>query len=166
MEKKSASPVASLQPMPRVIVSCRDAEGANNALGVAFCCNISLNPPLVMVGIIPQNYSFHMIKESGCFAVNLCTTEQKGLFYYLGTHHGSDEDKLASAGAHVSDALKVNAPIIDDCPVNLECTVLESFPSGGDHEMFVAKVEYVHAPAELVGDDGAIDFSKLDLLLE
>jgi flavin reductase (DIM6/NTAB) family NADH-FMN oxidoreductase RutF len=165
MEKTSASPVASLQPMPRVIVSCRDSKGANNALGVAFCSNISLNPPLVMVGIIPANHSHHMIKETGCFVVNLCTAAQKEMFYYLGTHHGSDEDKLATVGAKLSDGIKVNAPVLDDCPVNLECTVLDVH-SAGDHDMFVGKVEYVHAPIEIVSVSGTIDFSQLELLLE
>lgn len=165
MDKTSANPVASLQPMPHVIISCRDNKGANNALAVGFCSNISLNPPKVMVGIIPANYSYHMIKDTGCFVVNLCTTEQREMFYYLGSHHGSDEDKLAAIGAKVSDGIKVNAPLLDDCPVNIECTVEDVYPAG-DHDMFVARVEYVHAVSDIVNVDATINFGALNLLLD
>ena len=49
----------------------------------------------------------------------------------------------------------VNAPILSDCPVNIECTVVDSIMTGS-HEMFIGKVEYVHADAKLINEDGTI----------
>jgi flavin reductase (DIM6/NTAB) family NADH-FMN oxidoreductase RutF len=57
----------------------------------------------------------------------------------------------------------VNAPILPDCPVSIECTVTGSVVTGS-HEMFIGKVEHVHADASLVGDDGKIDWSKIEFL--
>jgi flavin reductase (DIM6/NTAB) family NADH-FMN oxidoreductase RutF len=95
-----------------VLVSCRDQAGKNNALAVAYCGNCSYAPPMVMVGIVPSRYSYHIVRETGCFVVNLVPKTLKAAFDYLGSHSGRDEDKLAKA-------VKVKAPLLADCPVNM-----------------------------------------------
>ncbi|NLD47906.1 MAG: flavin reductase family protein [Clostridiaceae bacterium] len=163
MEKKQATMKSCLQPTPKVLVSCRGLNGENNVLAVAYCCNCSYDPPMVMVGIVPSRYSYKMIKETGCFVVNLAEKEYKETFDYLGSHSKRDEDKLARMNVKLSDGIKVNAPILDDCPVNIECKVIDSIVTGS-HEMFVGKIEYVHADAKLVDSEGNIDFSSIGLL--
>ena len=116
-----------------------------------------------MVGIVPSRYSYKMIKESGCFVVNLVSADQQKMFDYLGSHSGRDEDKLANIGATVAEGEKVNAPILADCPVNIECTVVDSIVTGS-HEMFVGKIEAVHSEEAIVKENGDIDFSKIKLL--
>lgn len=163
MSKKQANLKASLQPAPKILVSCRGKNGENNVLAVAYCCNCSYDPPMVMVGIVPSRYSYNMIKESGCFVVNLVGKDYKETFDYLGSHSKRDEDKLQKMAVKLSDAVKVNAPIIDDCPVCIECKVVDSIMTGS-HEMFVGKIEYIHADEKLLDANGDIDFSAIDLL--
>lgn len=163
MNKKAANFRSCLQPRPNIIVSCRGLNGENNALAVVYCCNCSYDPPMVMVGIVPSRYSYQLIKDSGCFVVNLVGKDNEKLFNYLGSHSGRDEDKLSSIGAKLSNAIKVNAPIIEDCPVNIECSVIDSIVTGS-HEMFVGLVKYVHADINLVKENGDLDFNKLVLL--
>lgn len=163
MKKIDAGKKSCLQPAPKILVSCRGKDGRNNALAVAYCGNCSYDPPMVMVGIVPSRFSYHIIKETGCFVVNLVGAGQKELFDYLGSHSGRDEDKFAKMKISVSDGEKVNAPILANCPVNIECTVVDSILTGS-HEMFIGKVEAVHADAELVKENGEIDFSKINLL--
>lgn len=161
--KKIAAGKSCLQPAPKVLVSCRGKDGRNNALAVVYCGNCSYDPPMVMVGIVPSRFSYHIIKETGCFVVNLVGAGQKELFDYLGSHSGRDEDKFAKMKIAVSDGEKVNSPLLADCPVNIECTVVDSILTGS-HEMFIGKVEAVHADSELVNENGEIDFSKINLL--
>jgi flavin reductase (DIM6/NTAB) family NADH-FMN oxidoreductase RutF len=130
---------------------------------VGYACNCSYDPPMVMVGIVPSRYSYHMVKEPGVFVANLVAASQSDDFYYLGSKSGRDEDKLANLGMQVEDGVKVNAPVLADCPVSIECTVIGSLMTGS-HEMFAGKIEYVHADAALLNDDGEIDFSTLELL--
>lgn len=150
MEKSIENMKSCLQPSPKVLVSCRGKDGKNNALAVAYCGNCSYDPPMVMVGIVPSRFSYPIIKETGCFVVNLVGVGQKEMFDYLGSHSGREEDKFAEMNIAFTDGEKVNAPLLTDCPVNIECTVVDSIKSGS-HEMFVGKVEAVHADAELVG---------------
>ena len=163
MEKSKANMKSCLQPLPKVLVSCRGSNGENNVLAVAYCCNCSYNPPMVMIGIVPSRYSYQMIKESGCFVVNLVDINYQETFDYLGSHSKRDGDKLAAMKVKLDEGAKVNAPILPDCPVNIECKVVGSIGTGS-HEMFIAQIEYVHADAKLVGKDGNIDFSKINFL--
>lgn len=162
-EKKEAKKKSCLQPAPNVIVSCRGLDGENNALAVAYCGNCSYDPPMVMVGIVPTRYSYKLIKESGCFVVNLVDKSYQETFLYLGTHSKRDGDKLAARNVKLQDGKVVNAPILPDCPVNIECTVVDSIVTGS-HEMFIGKVEYVHANADITDAKGNIDFSKIKFL--
>mgnify|MGYP002357948735 FL=1 len=152
-----------LQPLPKVLVSCRGLSGENNVLAVAYCGNCSYNPPMVMVGIVPTRYSYQLIKESGCFVVNLVDNNYQETFAYLGSHSKRDEDKLTIAKVKLADAKTINAPILPDCPVNIECTVVDSLLTGS-HEMFIGKIEYVHADQQLVDGKGDIDFSQIKFL--
>ena len=163
MEKKNANMKSCLKPVPKLMVSCRGLNGENNVLAVEYCCNCSYDPPMVMVGIVPSRYSYKMIKESGCFVVNLVSKEYKDTFDYLGSHSKRDEDKLEKMNVKLSDGIKVNAPILDDCPVNIECRVVDSIVTGS-HEMFVGKIEYVHADSKFVDNEGNIDFSSIRFL--
>lgn len=163
MDKKTAKFRSCLQPASKVLVSCRGKNGEDNALAVAYSCNCSFDPPMVMVGIVPSRYSHHLVKESGCFVVNLVSKDNKALFDYMGSHSRRDGDKLSAFGAKLRDGEKVNAPMLIDCPVNIECTVVDSIVTGS-HEMFVGKVEQVHADASLVEEDGKIDFKPVSFL--
>lgn len=163
MEKIQGNAKSCLQPIPKVLVSCRDANGKNNALAVAYCGNCSYDPPMVMVGIVPSRYSYNIIKETGIFVVNLATKDQQEMFDYLGSHSGRDEDKLDKLNIKIEEGVKVNAPLLADCLVNIECKVIDSIMTGS-HEMFIGKVEYVHANSELVDNKGDINFSKINIL--
>ena len=160
--KKQAKLKNSLQPMPKVLVSCRGTDGEENVLAVAYCGNCSYDPPMVMVGIVPSRYSYHMIKNAQCFVINLPTLDNKEMFDYLGKVSRRDEDKLAKCKTQNADL--IDAPMLMDCPVNIECQVVDSIKTGS-HEMFIAMVLKVHAD-ENVLTGGKIDLEKLNLIKE
>ena len=163
MEKVEAGKNSCLQPAPKILVSCRGKNGENNALAVAYCGNCSYDPPMVMVGIVPTRHSYKMIKESGCFVVNIVDKNYQEIFDYLGSVSGRDENKFAVKNVAIQEGKMVNAPLLTDCPVNIECTVVDSIVTGS-HEMFIGKIEYVHADKYLLNEKGGIDFSQINYL--
>jgi len=163
MKKLAKNTVLCLQPVPQTIVSCRDKEGRNNALVVGFTANVSLDPVMVMIGIVPTRYSHHMVKETGSFVINLPKKNFKKEYDYLGSRSGRNEDKFAALNLKWQDATYVNAPILTDCPVSIECSVVES-TQPGSHELFIGKVEAVHVDEEYLDDKGNILWGKMDLL--
>ena len=163
MEKIVRNFKAALKPTPDILISCRSKEGQDNALAVEYACNCSFDPPMIMVGIVPSRYSYNIIKETGVFVVNLVPEELRKEFGYLGSHSGRDGDKLTFLGMKKGEGVKVKAPVLLDCPVNIECTVVDSIKTGS-HEMFVGKVEYIHAKEEFILEDGSVDYAKIKLL--
>lgn len=152
-----------LNPIPYILISCRNSQGKNNALAVAYASNCSMDPPMVMVGIVPTRFSYEIIKETGVFVVNLVPEELRKEYAYLGSHSGRNEDKITALGMKIGEGVKVNAPLLLDCPVNIECTVVDSIRPGS-HEFFIGKIEYVHAKEEIILDNGEIDYSKINFL--
>ena len=163
MKKLAKNMVLCMQPVPQTIVSCRDKDGNNNALVVGFTANVSLDPVMVMVGIVPTRHSHHMDKESGSFVINLPRKSFQKEYGYLGSKSGRDEDKFASLDLRWEDAKYVNAPILTDCPVSIECSVVDSIMPG-THELFIGKVEAVHVDEEYLDDNGNILWDKMDLM--
>ncbi len=163
MKKLAKNTALCLQPVPQTIVSCRDKDGKNNALVVGFTANVSLDPVMVMVGIVPSRYSHHMVKETGCFVINLPKKSFKKEFSYLGSASGRDGDKFATLGLNWEDATYVDAPILTDRPVSIECSV-ENSTMPGSHELFIGKVEAVHVDEEYLDANGNILWDKMDLM--
>ena len=163
MKKIAKNNVLCMQPIPQTLVSCRDKDGRNNALVVGFAANVSLDPAMVMVGIVPTRYSHHMIKESGCFVINLPKKDYEKEYNYLGSKSGRDGDKFAALKIQWTDSDYVEAPIMTDCPVSIECSVVES-TQPGTHELFIGKVEAVHVDEEYLDEKGNILWDKMDLM--
>lgn len=163
MKKTAKNTALCLQPVPKTIVSCRDKSGRNNALVVGFTSNVSLDPVMVMTGIVPTRFSHHMVKETGCFVINLPGKNFQKEYDYLGSHSGRDEDKFAALDLKWTDGDVVNAPILTDCPVSIECTVVDSIQPG-THELFIGKVEAVHVDEQYLDEHGNIMWDKIDLL--
>ncbi len=160
--KTRAAGRSIIQPRPNLLVSCRGKDGTENALVVVYAGNCSFDPEMVMVGIVPSRFSYGLIKDTGCFVVNLVSPAQKDIFDYMGSHSGRDGNKITACGVKTVNGIKVDAPIIADCPVNIECTVVNSIRAG-THELFIATVDYVHADSEIVREDGTIDWNLVQL---
>ena len=163
MKKKEAVKRTCLRPTPSVIVSMRDENGKNNALTIGYCCNCSFDPPMLAIAINPARYSYHIINQTRCFVVNLTTKENESLIEYMGTVSGRDVDKFKEMKVETEEAINIDAPLIKECPVNIECLVVDSIHTGS-HVLFIAKVLYVHAREELIKEDGTVDKNKIKFI--
>ena len=79
---------------------------------------------MVMVGVVPSRYSYGLIKETGCFVVNLPGKDFMKEYEVIGSKSGRDMDKFAELDLKFKDGDAVAAPVLLDCPVNIECTVV------------------------------------------
>ena len=150
-----------IRPMPNAIISCRSKDGHDNALAVGVASVASIDPVMVMIGIIPSRFSYDMVKDTGKFVVNIPTKEFSEKYMYLGTVSGRDEDKLASI--NTTDADIIDAPILTDCPINYECSLIDVY-SPGSHDLFIGKVEKVHCDDKYLTKEKSVNWEKIDLL--
>ena len=163
MAKQSWKPGNMLYPVPAVLVSCRDKEGNDNVLTVAWAGTICSDPAMLSISVRKERHSHPMIMETGEFVVNLTTRELLEATDYCGVKSGRDEDKFATMNLTKGEAEKVNVPIIMESPVNIECKVKQVLELGS-HDMFIAEVVNVQVSDEYLDEKGTFHLSNADLL--
>lgn len=163
MAKQSWKPGNMLYPVPAILVSCRDKDGNDNVLTVAWAGTICSDPAMLSISVRKERYSYNMIKESGEFVVNLTTKALAEATDYCGVRSGRDEDKFAAVNLTKSEAEKINAPIILESPVNIECRVKQVLELGS-HDMFIAEVVNVQVSDELLDEKGSFKLQDANLL--
>ena len=144
MAKQTWKPGNMIYPIPAVMVSVTDGKGQDDIITVAWTGTICTNPPMVYISVRPERFSYHMIKETGEFVINLTTEELAAATDYCGVRSGRDVDKFKETGLTREKADIVKAPMIKESPVNIECKVRQILPLGS-HDMFLADVVAVHA---------------------
>ena len=70
---------------------------------------------------------------------------------------------LQKPASNGKNATYVDAPILTDCPVSIECSVVDS-TMPGTHELFIGKVEAIHVDEEYLDANGNILWDKMDLM--
>ena len=144
MAKQTWKPGNMLYPLPAVMVSVTDGKGEDDIITVAWTGTICTNPPMVYISVRPERHSYHMIKETGEFVINLTTEKLAKATDFCGVRSGRDVDKFKETGLTREKADIVSAPMIQESPVSIECRVKE-IKELGSHHMFLADVLAVHA---------------------
>ena len=139
MGKRQFKPGNLLYPVPAVLVSAADKDGNSNLITVAWAGTICSDPPMLSISVRPERYSYHMIRETGEFVVNLTTEELVRAVDFCGVKSGRDTDKWKETGLTPEKASVVNVPLVRQSPVNLECRVLR-VDELRSHHMFIAQV--------------------------
>ncbi len=153
MEKISLKPSTLLFPLPAVMVSCA-AEGFKpNIITISWIGIVCSEPPTLSISVTKQRHSFEILKKSGEFVVNLTSEDNLKEVDFCGTKSGRDFDKFKELGLTAIPGEKVNTPIIGECPINLECKVIES-KNLGSHDIFIAEIVTVRADKDKMTDTG------------
>lgn len=153
-----------LYPLPAVMVSAADKEGNANILTVAWTGTVCSDPAMLYISVRPERYSYHMIRETGEFVVNLTTEKLAYATDWCGVRSGRDVDKWKEMklSKGVSESLAY-APVILESPVNIECRVTE-VKELGSHHMFLADVTAVQIDERYMKKNGKFMLNSTGLL--
>ena len=162
MAKQVWKPGNMVYPVPAVMVSVSDKNGKANIITVAWTGTVCSDPPMAYISVRPERYSHHMIQETGEFVINLTTKELAFATDYCGVKSGKDVDKWKEMGLTPGKASKVQTPIIQECPVNIECRVTE-VKHLGSHDMFLADIVAVDVEEELLDQNGKLCLDRCQL---
>ncbi len=148
-----------LYPLPAVLVSVSDKEGNDNLITVAWTGTICSDPAMVYISVRPSRHSHKMLMETGEFVINLTTKDIAKATDMCGVKSGRDVDKFKDCHLTKEKAKEVNAPLVKESPVNIECKVVE-VKKLGTHDMFIANVLCVHADKKYMDENGRFDLDK------
>ncbi len=144
MAKINWKPGNMIYPIPAVMVSCGVAEEEFNIITIAWTGTICSDPPMCYISVRPGRHSYDIIKRAGEYVINLATVDLTRATDWCGVRSGSKYNKFKEMGLTPGKATVVNAPIIEEAPIHIECRVKEIVPLG-THDMFISDVVNVMA---------------------
>ncbi len=133
-----------IYPLPAVMVSCGATEEEYNVLTVAWVGTICSTPAMCYISVRPERHSYDIIKRNGAFVINLTTEDMAFATDWVGVKSGWDYNKFEEMGLTPRRAEMVEAPIVAESPLSIECRVKEIVLLGS-HDMFIAEVVNVLA---------------------
>ncbi|MDD3653033.1 MAG: flavin reductase family protein [Desulfotomaculaceae bacterium] len=161
IKKIAKEPSTPLFPVPTVLVTSCLKESNPNIVTIAWTGIMNSVPPIVYIGLRPEGrYSYRLIKDSGEYVINIPTVALAWQVDYCGMVSGSKVNKFKETGLTPVPASHVKAPLIAECPVNLECKVRQVLALGS-HDVFIADVLAVHYNDDVQDEKGRLDMDKI-----
>ena len=163
---KIKSPFRPVYPSPAGLVVSIDENKKPNVMTVGEVFNVDLaNPAVVGIAIRGATYTHSLITKSRQFTVNFPTAAILDKVDLVGTYSGKDGlDKFEKYGLTIVKSSEIDTPIIEECPVNLECKVI-SITDVGEHTLFLAEVAAMHVDSDKLGEDEEMLIEKMDGVL-
>lgn len=160
--KEAWKPGNMLYPVPVVMVSCRRPGETPNIITVAWAGTVCSDPAMVSISVRKQRHSYNILKDTGEFVVNLVTKELVYAADYCGVKSGRDVDKFKERKLTPLKSGHIQAPGIEESPVNLECRVCQVLELGS-HDMFLARVVGVTVDKERLDEKGRFHLNDAGL---
>jgi flavin reductase (DIM6/NTAB) family NADH-FMN oxidoreductase RutF len=159
--KVTLGPKSFLYPMPIVLVGA-NVDGKPNYMTAAYCGIVNQLPPMIEVALRRERYTAKGIRENGTFSVNIPESCQATIVDHLGLVSGSKQDKSKVLDTFYGPL--GTAPMIKQCPLNLECHVVEVLALAGTHDVFIGEIKETYTEERYL-TNGLPDIKKLDPIL-
>lgn len=146
-----------LYPMPVLIIGSYDEAGNPDAMTAAWGSIADMNQ--IAIYISAGHKSMKNILQTKAFTVSMADAAHLVEADYVGIVSGNDvPDKVARAGLHVVKSRFVDAPLFQEFPMSLECTLI-SYDT--ESELAVGEIINVSADERILDENGQIDLTKL-----
>ncbi|MBN1643597.1 MAG: flavin reductase family protein [Dehalococcoidales bacterium] len=151
MAKVKINPQPLICTTPTVLVGAM-VEGKPNFMAVAWCGVANSVPPMVSVAIRPVRHTLKGIRATGEFSVNVPSVGLVKEADYCGMVSGAKADKASVCKFEVFYGDLQNAPLINQCPVNLSCKVVHILELES-HLLIIGEVEETYVTKTCLTDD-------------
>jgi flavin reductase (DIM6/NTAB) family NADH-FMN oxidoreductase RutF len=162
--KKSLGAKTIVYPTPVLVVGTYDNDGKPNVMTVAWggiCCSV---PPCVAVSLRKVTYSYANIVKRKAFTVNVPSERHLKAADFFGIASGKTTDKFATTGLTAVRSDLVDAPLVAEFPLTLECRLVHTIELGL-HTQFVGEILDVKADQDVLNESGLPDLDKLGPLV-
>lgn len=150
-----------LYPMPTTLVGA-NVKGIPNYLTIAYCGIVQRIPAMISVALNRAHHTNAGIKENRTFSVNIPSSDMVKVTDYCGIYSGRKKDKSGLFETFYGK-LKT-APMIMECPLNIECKLFVVLDPGGTTEIFIGEIVEVYAGEQYL-TNGLPDIKKIDPII-
>ena len=158
--KKAMGAKPYLYPMPTTLVGA-NVDGKANFEAIAFCGILENRPARIAVTSGVKHHTNAGIKENGTFSVNLPSSDMVEITDYCGIVSGRNVDK--STLFQVFYGALETAPMIEECPICLECRLVSTLEYDA-HEVFIGEIVETYIDEDVL-ENGRPDIRKVDPII-
>ena len=161
--KKDLGIVDAIYPMPVLMVAAYDENGKVNVMNAAWGQIADDDKVIIFIG--EGKKTWLNILASKAFTVALADEKHMDVADFFGIASGNKiDDKFERTGYHAVRSDKVNAPIIEEFPVVMECELLEHLKDEYVSAI-VGRIVNVKADEEVLDEKGRVDVTKTRALI-
>ncbi|MFC1949754.1 flavin reductase family protein [Chloroflexota bacterium] len=139
MAKVTTESKTLIYPMPTLLIGANVGDQPN-FMTAAWSGIVSSVPPMITVGIRPDRHTLKGILQNLTFSVNVPSVDQVREMDYCGIVSGTKTNKAKDCRFILFYGKLHTAPMIEQCPVNLECIVVHTLELGS-HTLIVGRIE-------------------------
>lgn len=163
MKKQAFKPSTLLAPLPVIMATTGESEKEYNIITIAWTGIINSDPLMTYISVKKARHSHSILSKTMEYVINLPPESLVRETDFCGVKSGKDLNKFEKLNLTPISAEIVKAPMILECPINIECKVVDiiSYPS---HDMFVSEVVRVHVADDLLDENDKIQLGKGNLI--
>jgi len=153
-----------LLPSPVLIIGTYGADGRPNIMNAAWGGIVASKPPCISVSLREATLSYHNIKRTKAFTVNIASEKYCKEADFVGMISGRECDKFKETRLTPIRSELVDAPIVGEFPYSLECKLIRQVDLG-THTMFIAEIVGIVADSDILNESKLPDIEKVRPML-
>lgn len=157
--KKKVKTVPAIFPMPVILIATYNEDGTIDVMNAAWGCAYDMNQ--IQLNISESHKTTENIRRTGVFTVTVATATHVAEADFVGMISAyKDKEKFVKTGlkAHKSDL--IDAPILDDFPICMEC---KSIDFQGEYGV-LGEIVRLSVDEEYISKSGQVDVEKLNII--
>ena len=160
---KSLGVIPAVYPMPVLMVAAYDKDGRVNVMNAAWGMTSDMDKIALFIG--EDHKTTKNIRESKAFTVSIADRDHMDAADFFGIATGNKmEDKFERTGYHAVKSDLVNAPIVTEFPLCMECELAEIVQTENLHAV-VGLIKDVKSDEKVLDENGKVDPAKLNALI-
>lgn len=164
MKKRQLGSCVTFFPQPTTLIASCDAEQRCNLMTASWAGIVSKTPPTMAVSLNQGRKTYENILQTGFFSVNMVPASLAVEADFCGLKSGRDLDKSELTGLTFEPAVHIEAPLVQSCPLNVECRCIGEYPLG-DYRLILGEILEIHAVEEAFDGEGRMDAKVFDPLV-
>lgn len=162
MGKIPIGPSDLIYPQPALLIGA-NVDGKPNFLAASWVGIANSNPPMISVAIRHNRYTLKGVRQNMTFSANIPATDMVRETDYCGLESGSKVDKVMVCKFKLFYGKLASAPLIEQCPINLECKVVHILDLGS-HSLVIGRINETYISEDCLSD-GKPDLNKVKPLI-